>query len=263
MEPPYQSRPLPQRRRRLGRRSLFPLRAPPPQPPVSAAPTGRHYALPPSRAPASPSSLCPPPPSPPRRRRRRHRRRRLLLRAPLAFIESKQASWRRPPSPSQRAPRPPPPLQHPGRPLAAATRRNHSAPGGVSPCTPLPQAPPLHPHRWGRWSGPPRSQPSLPFLFPLSSFLSCPSLLFFLFLTAALFFIQLSFICLGLFTFVSSLPSFSLIFLPSVLPVNHMETWTSSQTFDLSQYPDLPKDETFNREHSYEFSSLKYAEKIT
>lgn len=180
MEPPYQSRPLPQRRRRrLGRRSLFPLRAPPPQPPVSAAPTGRHYALLPSRAPASPSSLCPPPPSPPRRRRRRHRRRRLLLRAPLAFIESKQASWRRQPSPSQRAPRPPPPLQHPGRPLAAATGRNHSAPGGVSSCTPLPQAPPLHPRPWGRWSGPARSRPSLPLLFPLSSFPSFPSLLFF------------------------------------------------------------------------------------
>ncbi|XP_072588021.1 uncharacterized protein [Vulpes vulpes] len=86
---------------------------PPPQPPLfvppssataSAAPTGHRYALPPPRPPASPSSLRPLPPSPPRRRRRLHRRRRLLLRAPLVFIESKQASWRRPPSPSQRAP---------------------------------------------------------------------------------------------------------------------------------------------------------------
>lgn len=70
-----------------------------PQPPASAAPdpTSRRYALPPSRTPASPSSPRRPPPSPPRRRRRRHRRRRLLFRAPLVFIESKQASWRRPP----------------------------------------------------------------------------------------------------------------------------------------------------------------------
>lgn len=68
-----------------------------PQPPASAAPdpTSRRYALPPSRTPASPSSPRRPPPSPPRRRRRRHRRRRLLFRAPLVFIESKQASWRR------------------------------------------------------------------------------------------------------------------------------------------------------------------------
>lgn len=108
VKPPYQSRPLLQRRRR--RRSsaasaaalCFPLLSRR----SSAArlgrpdPTSRRYALPPSRPPASPSSPRPPPPSPPRRRRRRHRRRRLLFRAPLVFIESKQASWRRPPSPS-------------------------------------------------------------------------------------------------------------------------------------------------------------------
>lgn len=96
-------------------------------------PTSRRYALPPSRTPASPSSPRRPPPSPPRRRRRRHRRRRLLFRAPLVFIESKQASWRRPPSPShpsQRAPRSPPPLQHPGSPLADAAGRDHPASGG-------------------------------------------------------------------------------------------------------------------------------------
>lgn len=141
VKPPYQSRPLLQRRRR--RRSsaasaaalCFPLL----RRRSSAArlgrpdPTSRRYALPPSRPPASPSSPRPPPPSPPRRRRRRHRRRRLLFRAPLVFIESKQASWRRPPSPShpsQRAPRSPPPRQHPGFPLADTARRDHSASGG-------------------------------------------------------------------------------------------------------------------------------------
>ncbi|XP_050014568.1 serine/arginine repetitive matrix protein 1-like [Alexandromys fortis] len=104
-------------------------------------PTSRRYALPPSRPPASPSSPRPPPPSPPRRRRRRHRRRRLLFRAPLVFIESKQASWRRPPSPShpsQRAPRSPPPRQHPGFPLADTAGRDHfaSGGGGSSPFSP-------------------------------------------------------------------------------------------------------------------------------
>lgn len=133
---------------------------PPPQPPLfvppssataSAAPTGHRYALPPPRPPASPSSLRPLPPSPPRRRRRLHRRRRLLLRAPLVFIESKQASWRRPPSPSQRAPRPPPPLQHPGRPLAAAAGRDHSLRGGwVAPQAPPPGPPP----RWAAMGRP-------------------------------------------------------------------------------------------------------------
>lgn len=118
--------------------------APPsPQPPLfvsprsataSAArlgrPTSGHYALPLSRSPASPFSLRPPLPSPPRRRRRRHRRRRLLLlRTPLVFIESKQASWRRP-RPQPASARPPPPFQHPGSPLATAAGRDHSAPRG-------------------------------------------------------------------------------------------------------------------------------------
>ncbi|XP_054574279.1 uncharacterized protein LOC129149547 [Eptesicus fuscus] len=113
-----------------------PLFVPPRSATASAArlgrPTGGHYALPLSRSPASPFSLRPPLPSPPRRRRRRHRRRRLLLRAPLAFIESKQASWRRP-RPQPPSARPPPPFQHPGCPLAAAAGRDHSAPRGSLP----------------------------------------------------------------------------------------------------------------------------------
>lgn len=139
---------------RLSRRSLFPLRDPPRQPPASASSTSCHYALSASRPPASPFSLHPPLPSPPRSRRRRHRRRRLLLlRVPLVFIESKQASWRRPPSPSptspplrrasERAPRLTLPLQHPGRPLATAAGRDHSASGAVALREPLPQAPPF------------------------------------------------------------------------------------------------------------------------
>ncbi|XP_041520388.1 formin-like protein 5 [Microtus oregoni] len=157
VKPPYQSRPLLQRRRR--RRSsaasaaalCFPLL----RRRSSAArlgrpdPTSHRYALPPSRPPASPSSPRPPPPSPPRRRRRRHRRRRLLFRAPLVFIESKQASWRRPPSPShpsQRAPRSPPPRQHPGFPLADTAGRNHSATGGGGSSRAVAQARSPFPH---------------------------------------------------------------------------------------------------------------------
>ncbi|KAM8940947.1 uncharacterized protein AAEQ78_015336 [Lycaon pictus] len=141
---------------------------PPPQPPLfvppssataSAAPTGHRYALPPSRPPASPSALRPLPPSPPRRRRRLHRRRRLLLRAPLVFIESKQASWRRPG---------PPASEHPDRrrrsnipaahwpPLPGATIRR--AAGGSLP-KPRPPAP-LRAAR--RWAGPALSGAPLP-----------------------------------------------------------------------------------------------------
>ncbi|XP_077769278.1 uncharacterized protein LOC144322805 [Canis aureus] len=141
---------------------------PPPQPPLfvppssataSAAPTGHRYALPPSRPPASPSALRPLPPSPPRRRRRLHRRRRLLLRAPLVFIESKQASWRRPR---------PPASEHPDRrrrsnipaahwpPLPGATIRR--AAGG-----PLPKPRPPAPLRAARrWAGPALSGAPLP-----------------------------------------------------------------------------------------------------
>ncbi|XP_072698719.1 uncharacterized protein [Canis lupus baileyi] len=141
---------------------------PPPQPPLfvppssataSAAPTGHRYALPPSRPPASPSALRPLPPSPPRRRRRLHRRRRRLLRAPLVFIESKQASWRRPR---------PPASEHPDRrrrsnipaahwpPLPGATIRR--AAGGSLP-KPRPPAP-LRAAR--RWAGPALSGAPLP-----------------------------------------------------------------------------------------------------
>nr|XP_028705950.1 transcription initiation factor TFIID subunit 4-like [Macaca mulatta] len=144
---------------RLSRCSLFPLREPPLQPPASAAPAGRHYALPPSRPPASPSSLRPPLPSPPRRRRRRHRRRRLLLRAPLVFIESKQASWRRAPSLSQRAPGPPPARQHPGRSLAAVAGRNHPAFGAGVAAARRGLGPAPHPRAEELWSGPARCGP--------------------------------------------------------------------------------------------------------
>lgn len=237
---------------------------PPPQPPASAAPTGRHYALPPSRAPASPSSLRPPPPSPPRRRRRRHRRRRLLLRAPLAFIESKQASWRPPPSPSQQAPRPPPSLQHPGHPLAGDAGRDHSASGGRSPHAAAP-GPASLPPRWeavGRpgalWARPPAALPApLPALvtpllpvIPLSS-----SFQRLRFSSSSLLFVSSIHFCL--------LSSLFFLGLPFVLPVNQVETRTSSQTFDFSQHLDLPKDKTFNREQLHEFSCLKDAEKIT
>lgn len=156
--PPAAAAPPPPLLRRLSCRSLFPLRAPPRQPPASAALTGRHYALPPCRPPASPSSLRPLPPSPPRRRRRRHRRRRLLLRAPLVFIESKQASWRRPPSPSQpssrtaaAAPTSRPPIGRRRRARPLVVRR------GGSLRTPLAKPRPLAPPALGE-GGPARRE---------------------------------------------------------------------------------------------------------
>ena len=56
----------------------------------------------------------------------------------------------------------------------------------------------------------------------------------------------------------------SLVFLglfPLRSPVNHVKTWTSSQTFDFSQCLDLIKDETLNREQAHDSSCLTYAEK--
>lgn len=75
---------------------MFPLPAPPP--PRPGRPPLRPHAL---SAPGLALGAAPAAASPPRRRRRSHRRRR-LLRAPLVFIESKQASWRRPSPASER-----------------------------------------------------------------------------------------------------------------------------------------------------------------
>lgn len=126
---------------RLSRRSFVPLRALPLQPPASDAPMGRRYTFLLSRLPASPSALRPPPPSLPRRRRRRHRRRRLLFRAPLVFIESKQASWRRPGDRKRGRARSPEPELEPGPELGRRLqpRRRRLPP----PCSaPLPPRPP-------------------------------------------------------------------------------------------------------------------------
>lgn len=257
--PPAAAAPSPPLLRRLSRRSLFPLRAPPRRPPASASRKGRHYAFPPSRPPASPSSLRPPPPSPPRRRRRRHRRRRLLLRAPLVFIESKQASWRQPP---------PPASERPDRRRRSNIRAAHWPPppgatiwprGGVAPRTPLPRPRPFTPalgavSRPGALRG---RRSRLSSRFARCSFAaSCLSAL-----NAAPSFTQL-FFCLGLSALISRLPSVFPIFLSFVGPVNHVEIGISFQTCDLSRYLDLPKDETVHREQSHNSSCLKCAEKV-
>lgn len=67
------------------------------------------------------------------------------------------------------------------------------------------------------------------------------------------------FLCPRLFTFVSSLRSLSSVSFPFVLPV----TWKRGPVLrlDLSQCLHLPKDETLNREQSYDAFCLKYAEK--
>uniref|UniRef100_A0A7N9CBA1 Uncharacterized protein n=1 Tax=Macaca fascicularis TaxID=9541 RepID=A0A7N9CBA1_MACFA len=164
VEPPYQSRPLLQRRRR--RRSSPPqslLFVPPPRAAASAARLSRPGG-PPLRPPAlsapglallaapaaafasAPPTPPTPTPTPPPPR-------------PLVFIESKQASWRRAPSLSQRAPGPPPARQHPGRSLAAVAGRNHPAFGAGVAAARLGLGPAPHPRAEERWSGPARCGP--------------------------------------------------------------------------------------------------------
>lgn len=202
MEPPYQSCPLQQLHRRLSRCSLFPLRAPPPQPPASAAP----------RAATTPSLSFGARPRPPRYARRR---RLLRLRAAAAAATDAAASYA-PPSLSLKA------NKHHGD---GAVPQPASAPTATALLT---SRPPIGHRRGARpfgsegWSphaaapspalspgcgSEPARRASVALSPPLSALLALVPLSFFL-SCAVMYFMLLSFVCLGPFTSSSFFPRF-------------------------------------------------------
>lgn len=196
---------------------------------------------PPRRAATMPSRPLGPRPRPPR-----YARRRLRLRAADAAATDAAASSSAPPSLSLKANkhhggrRRPPASKHPDRRRRSNIPATHwpVTPGatirrrGGALLTPLPQAPPPYPRAGRRWAGPARYGPAPPLLFPRlfppSSLRFCPSFLCPLLFNDSVFHPVLFYLSRA-FTFVSSLPSFFLVFLSFCLLI----TWKHGQALRL------------------------------